>query len=371
MTEPLPPPLQYYPLSGPRNIRVLVLEPASKLTQPIRCSFREISLDKAGAGAFRYEALSYTWGAPKGTRPILCMGQTILVTPNCESALVHLRHSFRPQNLWIDAICIDQQSVSEKNQQVPLMGDIYRCASTSILWLGPANDPKLSAALRHAARYGAAGQGVRQAFRTVRPSKSSGEYETQWEARIICKYMWNLYCVSRFSESERIAALCTNEWFSRMWTIQEFLLSKSAVFLMGKTKCPALALYTYYRFGKDLVKRTDLEHYRMRNSLLALSPISVEGDAFKNFMFMLIQLAGLNKATDARDKVYGMIAFLEHKSAGLQLPDVDYNKTLAEVYESFTRSLIAATKSLWPLEILNDLSQQEPNGLPSWVLDLR
>ncbi|KAH7129923.1 heterokaryon incompatibility protein-domain-containing protein [Dactylonectria estremocensis] len=360
MTEPLPPSYQYSPLSEPRNIRVLVLEPASRTTHPIKCSFREISLGRADDDAFRYEALSYTWGAPKGTRPILCMGQTILVTPNCESALVHLRQSFKPRNLWIDAICIDQQSVSEKNQQVPLMGDIYRCASTSILWLGPANNPKFSAALRHAARYGAAGQGVRRAFRTIRPSKSSGEHESQWEARILS-----------VGESEKIVALCANEWFFRMWTIQEFLLSKSAVFMMGNTKCPALSLYTYYRFGKDLVRRTDLEHYRMRNSLLALSPISVEGDAFKGFMSVLVQLVGLNKATDPRDKVYGMIAFLKHKSPGLQLPDVDYTKTMSEVYESFTRGVIAATKSLWPLEILNDIPEQESNGLPSWVLDLR
>lgn len=42
--------------------------------------------------------------------------------------------------VWIDAICIDEQSVEEKNQQVPLMCDIYSWASATVVWLGPAGD---------------------------------------------------------------------------------------------------------------------------------------------------------------------------------------------------------------------------------------
>jgi hypothetical protein len=38
--------------------------------------------------------------------------------------------------MWTDAICIDQTSVVDKNQQVPLMGDIYRKAHEVVIWLG-------------------------------------------------------------------------------------------------------------------------------------------------------------------------------------------------------------------------------------------
>jgi len=156
-----------------------------------------------------------------------------------------------------------------------------------------------------------------------------------------------------------------------MWTIQEFLLSKSAIFLMGNVKCPSLALYTYYSLGKDLVKRADLEHYRMRNALFNVSPSSMDGLPFKIFMATIIQLAALNNATDARDKVYGMVAFLKSKWPDFQLPAVDYAKSVEDVYTQFTRSLISTTKSLWPLDLVNGPVGPESHDLPSWVLDMR
>lgn len=38
--------------------------------------------------------------------------------------------------LWIDAICIDQNSLSEKTHQVGMIRDIYRGASRVLIWLG-------------------------------------------------------------------------------------------------------------------------------------------------------------------------------------------------------------------------------------------
>jgi hypothetical protein len=38
--------------------------------------------------------------------------------------------------LWIDAICINQQDITEHEQQVGIMGDIYRNAKQTPVWLG-------------------------------------------------------------------------------------------------------------------------------------------------------------------------------------------------------------------------------------------
>lgn len=137
---PSPPSYRYFPLASPRHIRLLALRPAFTDAQPIICSLKEVSLDDydgEGASPRPYEALSYTWGARTGTIPILCDGKTLLVTPNCESALRHLRQMFKDRLLWIDAACINQQSVEEKNVQVPLMGEIYSAATRAVIWLGP------------------------------------------------------------------------------------------------------------------------------------------------------------------------------------------------------------------------------------------
>jgi hypothetical protein len=38
--------------------------------------------------------------------------------------------------LWIDAVCIDQGNLEERNQQVAQMRDIYTNAKSVIVWLG-------------------------------------------------------------------------------------------------------------------------------------------------------------------------------------------------------------------------------------------
>ncbi|KAM5368714.1 hypothetical protein ACJZ2D_009380 [Fusarium nematophilum] len=353
------PSFQYSPLAGPQNIRVLVLHPALKAAQQIQCFFREISLQDDPA-TVTYEALSYTWGAPQGTQPIQCEGGTILVTPNCEQALLHLRQKFKPRNLWIDAVCINQQATEEKNEQVTMMGDIYRSAARTILWLGPKTDSELSGVLRRAKRYGNAYQGLRRAFRRIRPDDSLPYNERYFEAPILSA-----------AETSRVVRICSNEWFRRMWTIQEFVLSKSSVFMMGNLQCPSLSLFSYFCFGRGIVTRADLAHYRMRNTLVDFSPPSEDGQYLQDFMVVVIQLAVLNNATDPRDKVYGMIAFLKSRLPELDFPAVDYSLSVEAVYEHFTRFLIMTSKRLWPLELIVGSSRDESQTSSSWVLDLR
>jgi hypothetical protein len=154
-----------------------------------------------------------------------------------------------------------------------------------------------------------------------------------------------------------------------MWTIQEFLLSKSAIFLMGNTACSPDALYTYYCFGGGLVGRHDLTNFFMRSRLSAPWPRS--GEVFGDFMDILIRLAARSHATDPRDKVYGMMAILRHQWPDLPLPEVDYSFSIAMVYAWFTRSLILTTESLWVLQFVTRPAEPGPDDIPSWALDLR
>lgn len=39
-------------------------------------------------------------------------------------------------NYWIDALCINQSNVSGKNDQVPMMGEIYSQCKLVFVWLG-------------------------------------------------------------------------------------------------------------------------------------------------------------------------------------------------------------------------------------------
>jgi hypothetical protein len=72
-----------------------------------------------------YGALSYVWGDTTQSRTITCNGQAIQVTINLADALFRLRDEQATELVWIDALCIDQDNVLERNQQVKLMKDIY------------------------------------------------------------------------------------------------------------------------------------------------------------------------------------------------------------------------------------------------------
>ena len=125
-------------LRSPRSIRVIKLKGTSGglfrrsgPDQPLKIELEEVSLDKFPS----FEALSYTWDGQSPDRPIQCHGKIMNITRNCEVALFRLRTKSQ-RHLWVDSICIDQKSTSEKNSQVPLMGEIYGQAKTVLVWLG-------------------------------------------------------------------------------------------------------------------------------------------------------------------------------------------------------------------------------------------
>ena len=41
------------------------------------------------------------------------------------------------QYMWIDALCINQKNILERNREVPRMKEIYEHARCVIIWLGP------------------------------------------------------------------------------------------------------------------------------------------------------------------------------------------------------------------------------------------
>jgi ABC-type antimicrobial peptide transport system ATPase subunit len=47
-----------------------------------------------------------------------------------------MRFSDKPRVLWIDAICINQSSLSERSDQVALMSTIYSRANRNLVYLG-------------------------------------------------------------------------------------------------------------------------------------------------------------------------------------------------------------------------------------------
>src|SRR3954447_9300852 len=83
---------------------------------PVRCTLYHSSLIEPPA----YRALSYCWGDPLVTKPIIIDGHVVQVTANLEAALRQLR-ALNLSAFWIDAICINQADLMERGLQVMRM----------------------------------------------------------------------------------------------------------------------------------------------------------------------------------------------------------------------------------------------------------
>jgi hypothetical protein len=59
-----------------------------------------------------------------------------MVASNLKIALQHLRYFHSSRTLWIDALDIDQNDMSERNHQVFLMNRVHAAAKHVLVWLG-------------------------------------------------------------------------------------------------------------------------------------------------------------------------------------------------------------------------------------------
>ncbi|OQO11819.1 hypothetical protein B0A48_03546 [Cryoendolithus antarcticus] len=116
------------------EIRLLCILPASKGVpeEALFARTRIVSLlDKP-----QYECISYCWGDPEKTEMVIFQGQPVKVTSNLASALRCFRAEADEEVwLWADALCINQNNITERNQQVQLMARIYSDASNVRAWI--------------------------------------------------------------------------------------------------------------------------------------------------------------------------------------------------------------------------------------------
>lgn len=125
---------RHLPLEGADSLRLLRLNPWRE-DDELSCSLIHTSL----ANCVPYEALFYAWGYASLTETLKLDGGVIAtadmymaITKNLKEALVSLRLTEGPRHLWVDAVCIDQANVKERNHQVAQMGTIYANASSLV-----------------------------------------------------------------------------------------------------------------------------------------------------------------------------------------------------------------------------------------------
>ncbi|GAB1313594.1 hypothetical protein MFIFM68171_03804 [Madurella fahalii] len=123
-------------------IRLLLLAPDEDRDAEVRCRLIDYRLSDTEMGAHPYEALSYVWGS-SADRQILMVGDkgSLRITRNLNAALRRLRHGCLERILWVDSVCINQNNIAERGQQIQLMTKIYASATRVVVWIEEAVDP--------------------------------------------------------------------------------------------------------------------------------------------------------------------------------------------------------------------------------------
>ncbi|KAH8702834.1 heterokaryon incompatibility protein-domain-containing protein [Phaeosphaeriaceae sp. PMI808] len=357
------------------SIRVLRLLPG-KIGDPISCVLRTKALEEAEE---TYDAISYCWGSESRPRTICCNGCSISITPNLFDALQHFRHPIDIRDLWVDAICINQQDQVEKGHQVRKMDKVYEKARQVIAWIGRDDDGLAEdcfALIRDTVSF------LDQAY------ISSGQ-----------KYFPPLETTScPISVDQRrwdgVRELLNKDWFLRVWVVQEAGLGKTCflnwgphclsfvdlVELMyfvewrsdlgpftgnlGTTPARILDSFNYIQSGFD-----NPQSWRTSRPVLSWRLSQYTSELFMNVILGSRKL----KASDRRDHVYAFLGSpMARRQDGELIVEPNYgkNKHPEDVFVEFAIALLRNRKEApWVLLFVDHKSEDDLKAahLPSWA----
>jgi len=354
---------EYQPLDESKNeIRVLRILPGVD-TDPLECRLVHIPLKYSAD----YDALSYAWHDPtlyteeqKNLKHNLLINGKLLEIGNNLAAFLRSARNKQTESrqIWIDAICINQKDISERNAQVLRMRRIYRRADQVVIWVGSA-----------ANRGDMAVRFLRQVFENC---PRGGE--AAWFKRLMKDNDLSL-------QWKAIAGFLGRAWWTRIWIVQEVVLAKEALILCGTASMTWTQLeyslhYTSNQLDELKTHVKDSADYALiRDRLRKVARLTAIRRRKDNLNVIdVFDNVGGNDCTDKRDKIYGLLGIIP--DADLICPEPDYNLPVEEVHRRAFGSLATETNNLDFLSLIVNRTPQNNRGggfpatFPSWCPDM-
>ena len=318
-----------------------------------------------------YCAVSYSWGTEDPTSDIICNTQRFHVTPHLYEGLRCISTIMGCQNLWIDAICIDQHHEAEKAEQVANMHQIFVKATSVLVWLGKAENDS-DYAMNALSRFSMTMQDLskQDIFRTL--TRPSTPYAlSEFNARSLVAF-WHLY---------------SRSWFRRLWTYQEAVLANDISLICGlwEVDWPTLAKVASILTRTNRIASVRPLIQAAQNSqqvydrgpwVDAMGVEKMRESRAKNRALNFVQAVQhcrSRQTTEAVDRIYGLLGLCEGLWSGYpaELP-VDYsneNKShYWNLYTKFGKLVLTREPKLELLKMAT--SRHRPEGLPSWCPNL-
>jgi hypothetical protein len=362
-----------------RRFRLLEVGPSSSYDRVITCNLAWYDLGSAPP----YTAISYVWGSSEHNSTILLNGKEYKATASALIALKGLRSKWRKKKFWIDAICIDQTSDTDKAEQIAIMADIYRNAKQVTVWLGPDEHGALALSL------------VRRLWIRTRIKDVMGASSYSLDAP---EPAWKAF-----------QRLMQSPWFQRSWVVQE-VMSSNVVVQYGDAKLDWTILSRFSMAVENesriMQKLYSLAGRKGRWSS-QMNPLQIRyiriieefrsmhsrKEQHLSLLFYLIRMFRSNcrfKATNKQDRIYAVLnlsglAGDSNFNALLNVSGLlgnkntqntpDYNQRLSKFYTTVARYFLASGPENRRLDFLSHAGTCYTYGrdrlpdLPSWAPD--
>ncbi|CAI9634545.1 unnamed protein product [Alternaria burnsii] len=362
----------YDPIFATSQIRLIEFSEIQPSSSSVNLSIRTFSLRDSEYPS--YVTLSYVWGSGELSKVINISGSLLRITQNLFDVLMALSSIGKPwcasviaeqhryRYYWVDAICIDQNNLQERGQQVSLMGEIYSKSTCTLVWLGREYDDS-GLAINLIRKLG---------------SKLAEDFPKECVQHLISKPENKASWVA-------LHELFKRPYWQRAWIRQEYVLSPDLIFVCGDHWCKGLELqnallwlsdtlnlYTGMDNLLDFLKHKSKEGYA---TLIMGNPGYEEAKSarhmrvcLKNLKIQLPLLCLLDKSkgvksTDARDRIFGFLGLAS--DTRLLFPTPGYTTSVSTVYSELVKAHVQQYRIL-DIICFGRSNRVEPS-LPSWV----
>lgn len=235
-----------------------------------------------------YETVSYTWGGEDDDstlcKPVFIgpYWDILLQTKNCWAMLKHMRPRSGERIIWVDAICINQSSSTERENQVAKMGRIYEEGLRVCVFLGEDVLQPI----------GIASYPARRNLSTL-PLRSPLNNNDSSSPNSISDLT--------------LEDVLRRRYFSRSWVVQELILAPQAVVRIGPTE------YLADHHTKQDIGRID-RHWAWQSTAAPWFQHVTQRSLARGSEHGLLEILRLTwdcHCTDSRDRVFGVLGLIQ------------------------------------------------------------
>ncbi|KAK2729462.1 heterokaryon incompatibility protein HET-6-like protein [Colletotrichum kahawae] len=295
-----------------------------------------------------YDTVSYTWGGENGDyslSEIIYIGEywdVMRTTRNCWTMLRYLRPWRGIKLVWVDIICINQCDMRERANQVSKMGLIYSNCNQVVLWLGDdvVQHNQAAIPIRHQIDELYAELANSQSVQRLSNSNTSDD-----------------------TKASGLEALFARKYFSRVWVIQELIMSPRVLIPHGTT--------TYWA-GPFSDHDVGISHnpgaWGWANTLAPWFKLIAQGLSHKKRLFEILALTSKSEASDCRDKLYGILGLLSGNAKSSTLFP-DYSISYQHVMFGMLAFVLLEKREFRLLLAARGVSSDKSvtTDLPSWT----